>query len=73
MFIENKRFDKYTEEERIAAKTRYLNAISASVRGSAVVIIKRKVRDIFVNGYNKNIMRLHKANHDVQICIDHYS
>ena len=28
-------------------------------------VLEMKVRDIFMNGYNVNIMRLHKANHDL--------
>ena len=55
------------------AKTRYLDAISAGIHGKAAVILKREVKDMFVNGYNKQIMKLHKANHDIQICIDQYS
>ena len=35
--------------------------------------MKRKVGDIFVNGYNTNIMRMFKANHDLQPCIDQYA
>ena len=73
MFKEDKSLAEYTESEKQNAKTRYLEAISVSVQGSAVVVMKRKVKDIFVNGYNANIMRLHKANHDLQICIDQYS
>ena len=38
-----------------------------------MVFMKRKVRDLFINGYNKKIMRIFKANHDLQICIDQYS
>ena len=37
------------------------------------MVMKQKVKDIFLNGYNKQIMRVHKANHDLQICIDQYS
>ena len=73
MFTGNKSLEEYSDTEKLEARSRYLAAISASVQGTAAVIHKRKVRDIFVNGYNANIMRLHKANHDLQICIDHYS
>ena len=73
MFNTNKQQSEYSDQERKAAKERYLNAISASVQGTAMVVLKRKVRDIFVNGYNPKIMRLHEANHDLQICIDQYS
>ena len=62
-----------SDQDKEEAKQRYLNAISASVQGTAMVVLKRKVKDIFVNGFNPKIMRLHKANHDLQICIDHYS
>ena len=73
MFNNTKLFKEYTDQDKQDAKTKYLNAISASVQGTAVIILKREVKDIFVNGYNKNIMRLHTANHDLQICIDQYS
>ena len=73
MFEGNKSFQDYSETERIKAKIRYLEAISASVQGSAIIVLKRNVRDLFVNGYNSNLMRLHKANHDIQLCVDQYS
>ena len=73
MFVDQKKIEGYTEEEKANAKLRYLNAISASVQGTASVILKRKVKDIFVNGYNKQIMRIFKANHDLQLCIDQYA
>ena len=73
MFRGNKTLKDCTQTEKQDAKTRYLDAISVSVQGTAIVVLKRKVKDIFVNGYNASIMRLHKANHDLQICIDHYS
>ena len=73
MFIEDKPFDEYNDEDKKKAKCRYLNAISASVQGTAIVVLKREVKDIFINGYNKKIMRLFKANHDLQICIDQYA
>ena len=70
MFEGNKVLNDYRNEEKEIAKTRYLNAISASVQGNAATILKREVKDIFLNGYNKKIMKLHKAKHDLQICID---
>ena len=73
MFKGNKDLDDFTEIEKQEAKSRYLDAISASVQGTAIVVLKRNVKDIFVNGFNASIMRLHKANHDLQICIDHYA
>ena len=55
------------------AKTRYLEALSASIRGSAKVFLKRRCQNVFVNGYNGKIMRLFVANHDIQIVIDPYA
>ena len=72
MVKENKFFEYLTNEEIKAAKERYLKALSISVQGSATVILKRSVNDIFTNGYNKKIMQLFKLNHDLQICIDPY-
>ena len=73
MFVEDKPFEAYSEEEKNEAKLRYTNALSAAVQGSAMVVLKREVKDLFINGYNKKIMRIFKANHDLQICIDQYS
>ena len=73
MFCNDKLFEDTTDEDKAEAKERYINAISASVQGTAMVVLKRRVKDIFLNGYNPMIMRLHKANHDLQICIDQYS
>ena len=73
MFSGNKSLENYSQIERQHAKSRYLDAISTSVRGSAIVLLKREVKNLFVNPFNAHIMRLHKANHDMQICIDQYS
>ena len=73
MFATDKLLKDCTNQEKENAKSRYLNAISASIQGRAAVILKRDVKDLFVNGYNTKIMKLHKANHDLQICIDQYS
>ena len=73
MFSGNRDLRDYSDEEKQKAKARYLNAISASVKGSAIVLLKREVKNMFVNGFNAHIMRLHQANHDMQICIDQYS
>ena len=73
MFTTDKSLKDCTNQEKENAKSRYLNAISAGIQGRAAVILKRDVKDLFVNGYNTKIMKLHKANHDLQICIDQYS
>ena len=73
MFDTYKLISEYSKEEKRKAKQRYVDAISASVSGTAMIVLKRKVQDIFVNGYNPKLMRIHQANHDLQICIDQYS
>ena len=73
MFNDGKKLENCDEEDKQAARCRYINALSAAVQGSAMVVLKREVKDIFINGFNKKIMRLFKANHDLQICIDQYS
>jgi hypothetical protein len=73
MFVDDKLIQDYTDDEKETAKSRYINALSASVQWTAMVFMKRKVKDIFLNGYNKKIMRIFKSNHDLQICIDQYS
>ena len=50
-----------------------VNTLTAGVQGTAMVVLKHEVKDIFTKGYNKKIMRLFKANHDLQICIDPYA
>ena len=73
MFSQNKTLSAYSKEEIEEAKTRYFNAISTSVKGTGMVLLKREVKDIFTNGYNPKIMRLHQANHDIQIVIDQFA
>ena len=72
MFSKDKPICGFSTTEKEDAKRKYLNALSVSVSGKACVILKRKVEDIFVNGYSKVIMNLHNANHDVQIVVDPY-
>ena len=58
MFRDNKQLNQYTKDEKELAKTRYLNAISASVKGTAMLLLKRKVKDIFVNAYNLSLIHI---------------
>ena len=73
MFDTDKNLHNSREEDRLQAKQRYYNALSAGVKGTAMIILKRKVKHIFINGYNSKIMKLQKSNHDTQICIDQFS
>ena len=63
----------YNQEEIEQAKTRYINALSASVRGTGAIIHKRNVKDVFTNGFNMKFVQLHQANHDIQIVIDQFA
>ena len=67
MFASDMKLEQCTDLDKQNAKIRYMNAISAGIQGSAAVILKRDVKDIFVNGFNRQIMKLHQANHDLQI------
>ena len=64
------RIDSYSHEEKKIALNRYLDALSASVRGSGKVFLKRNTTDIFTNNFNRRLLAVHKANLDIQIVID---
>ena len=72
MFAKNKSLHEFNVEELNEAKSRYVNAISVSIQGTAKVFLKRSVSDIFINGYNEKIMSIFEANHDLQVVIDPY-
>ena len=73
MFEDVKEFEQYTDLEKQEARMRYLNAITASIRGSGAVFLKRETKDIFINNFNPNLMLLHAANHDLQVVVDQYA
>ena len=58
MFRAYKFFIDFTTAEKKEAKQRYLNAISVSVQGSAIVVLRREVNHIFINAYNKKLMQI---------------
>ena len=70
MFECDKSLENYSDSEKHNALKRYLNALSASVRGTGTVLIKRKMKDLFTNNFNRRLLGVHKANHDIQIVID---
>ena len=73
MFEVEKTFENYTESDKQKAKTRYLNALAASIRGSGSVFLRRGTKDLFCNNFNPNLMLLHGANHDLQVVVDQYA
>ena len=73
MFEENKKIEDLSEKEKAAGYQRYLNALSASVRGTGAIFLKRNPKDVFTNNFNCRVLGIHKANHDIQIVIDQVS
>jgi hypothetical protein len=60
----------YTSMEKTAAYQRYVNALSSSIKGTGSVFLKRDTKDLFTNNFNRNLMKVHKANHDIQMVVD---
>ena len=70
MFEEKNCLENLSEKEKTDGYQRYLNALSASVRGTGAIFLKRNTKDVLTNNFNRRIMSVHKANHDIQIVID---
>ena len=62
--------DDYSEEEKKKALVRYLDALSASIRGSGSVYMRRGMMDLLTNNFNTRLLSVHEANHDLQIVVD---
>ena len=73
MFKVLKPLESYTTMEIEQAIQRYYDALSFSVKGTGAVFLKRKVSDIFINAYNPSLLKIHTANHDLQVCVDQYA
>ena len=73
MFQMMKPLTSYTSAEIEIAVQRYHNALGCSLRGTGGVFLKRAVRNIWTNAYNPFMLRLHGANHDLQIVVDQYA
>ena len=77
-FLRNVGMYEDIEEDSTSTKfdialKRYKEAISAHVKGSGAVFIKRNPEDVFTNNYNRYIMEIHEANHDLQMVTDPYA
>ena len=70
MFEKEKSLTEYSRKEKLDAYHRYINALSTSVKGTGSVFLKRDAKDLFTNNYNRSLMGVHKANHDIQIVVD---
>ena len=66
----NQDLKNVSKKEKLKAYQRYINAISASVRGTGTVFLKRTCKDIFTNNFNCKIINIHQANIDIQIVVD---
>ena len=73
MFGNTRNIENLSEEDKIIGYKRYLNALSVSIRGTGAIFLKRDPKDVFTNNFNRRIMSVHKANHDIQIVIDQVS
>ena len=52
-------------------KSDYYAALSVASRGT-VIILKRDVKEVFVNNYNPEWLNAWDANMDIQVCLDYY-
>jgi hypothetical protein len=70
MFDEKRTIEQLSDQEKKAGYQRYVSALSVSVRGTGAIFLKRNPKDVFTNNFNRRLMSVHKANHDIQIVID---
>ena len=70
MFENKKPLEDCSMEEKDTAYQRYIKALSASIRGSGSIFLKRETKDILTNNFNRKLMGVHQANHDLQIVVD---
>ena len=62
-----------SQKEKVElAHKRYLDAVAVGLKGNGAVFVKRSCADVFTNNFNIGIMRLHDANHDIQLVSDPY-
>ena len=60
-------------KRRKIAKERYVNALRMDIKGSGYVYLKRDPKDVFINNFNKKLLPILKANHDIQYVTDHFA
>jgi hypothetical protein len=73
MFKEGKTVEQLSNTDKRIGYQRYINALSVSVRGTGAIFLKRNPKDVFTNNFNRRLMSVHKANHDIQMVIDQVS
>ena len=70
MFGKKKNIETLSLKEKETGYQRYLNALAVSVRGTGSIFIQRDPKDVLTNNFNRRIMSIHQANHDIQLVID---
>ena len=60
-------------DQFVQAKARYHDAMRAGIKGRASIFPRRNLSNLFTNNFNTNLMALHPANHDIQLCVDPYA
>ena len=55
------------------ARSRYLTALRCEVKTSGLLLLRRQTQDIMTNNFNKNLIRVHSANQDIQMITDPYA
>ncbi|XP_044742323.1 uncharacterized protein LOC123304800, partial [Chrysoperla carnea] len=68
---ENLSFEQFLEQIELSRDS-YLLALRSNLKKNAV-FMKRTMSDIFINTFNSDILRLHRANIDVQYVLDPYA
>lgn len=73
---ERKRFLKLTFEEFLShldlTLEQYEMALKTSIKGHAKLFLQRSPEQVFINNYNKKIMKMHDSNQDISIVIDEF-
>ena len=66
--------NSHSREEKVEiAHKRYLEALAVGLKGNGAVFVKRSCADVFTNNFNTGIMKLHDANHDIQLVSDPFA
>ena len=52
---------------KLKARKRYLTALRCEVKSTGLLLLHRDPEDILTNNYNKVMIKIHKANQDIQL------
>ena len=61
------------ENAKLRARKRYLTALRCEVKSTGLLLLHRDPEDILTNNYNKVLIKIHKANQDIQFITDEYA